>query len=144
MAAFQWQVPACRKVAIVSGLLLAATAVGLIVFYVPPLRRLTGFDFLLRRMPMQRLVHTAVQGLEMYGHDHPKKTLLALLLCFPVHVTTIVSATLAGHAFGLHDAAGLLLGGGAGDRPGGGDPHLPAGGRRDGGLRHPAHPVARA
>lgn len=101
MAGWQWNVPDCRRVAIICGLLLAATAAGLVVFYVPPLRRLTGLDFLLRRMPMQRLVHTVVQGLEMYGHDHPKKTLLALLLCFPVHVTTIVSATLAGHAFGL-------------------------------------------
>ena len=101
MSACQWNVPDCRKVAIISGLVLLATAAGLTVFYVPALRRLTGLDFLLRRMPMQRLVRTAVQGLEMYGHDHPKKTLLALLLCFPVHVTTVVSATLAGNAFGL-------------------------------------------
>ena len=102
MAAMQWQVPACRKVAIISAGLLLITAVGLTVFYVPLLRRLTGFDFVVARLPGQHLWQTVIKGLEMYGHDHPTKTLLSLLLCFPVHVTTILSALMAGHAFGLH------------------------------------------
>jgi len=101
MAAYQWQVPECRKVAIISGGLLALTAVGLTVFYVPPLRRLTGFNFVVARLPGQHLLQTAIKGLEMYGHDRPAKTFVALLLCFPVHMTSIASAMLAGHAFGL-------------------------------------------
>jgi uncharacterized protein (TIRG00374 family) len=101
MAAYQWQTPACRKVAIVSGALLALTAVGLTVFYTPLLRRLTGFDFIVSRLPGQHLLQTAIKGLEMYGHDHPSKTILALILCFPVHMTSIASAMMAGHAFGL-------------------------------------------
>ena len=70
-------------------------------FYIPLLRRRTGFDFFFSGSRVQRQVRNIVQGLEMYGHDRPAKTLLALRLCFPVHMTSIVSAMLAGHAFGL-------------------------------------------
>jgi hypothetical protein len=49
---------------------------------------------------MQRQVHKAVEAMHIYGR-HPKEPLKALLLSFPVHITTILSATLAGMAFDL-------------------------------------------
>lgn len=100
MAALQWHIPRCRQVAIGSGLLLTATAVGLFVFYHRDLRRRTGLDWLLKRMPMQHQVHRAVETMEIYGR-HPWVSIAAVVMTFPVHITTIISATFAGKAFGL-------------------------------------------
>lgn len=100
MAAYQWHIPDCRRVAIASGIILGSVALGSAVFYSKRLRRLTGLDFILRRLPMQRQVTKAVEALEIYRH-RPVPLLLALLLSFPVHITAILSATFAGWAFGL-------------------------------------------
>jgi uncharacterized membrane protein YbhN (UPF0104 family) len=90
----------CRRVALGSGLLLGTTALGLLVFYHRGLRRLTGLEWVLRRLPMQGFVQNAVHSMELYGR-RPGAMFVALLLCFPVHVTTIISATFAGEAFRL-------------------------------------------
>ena len=100
MAAVQYQIPTCRHVAIVSGLLILITVIGLFVFYHPDLRRRSGLDWLLRRLPMQRQVHKAVEAMELYG-ERPWVILGAIAMTFPVHMTTIISATFAGRAFGL-------------------------------------------
>lgn len=100
MAAIQWHIPTCQRVAIISGLLIVLTATGLFVFYHPDWRRKTGLEWLLGRLPMQRQVHKAVEAMELYGH-RPWIALAALVMTFPVHMTTIVSATFAGKAFGL-------------------------------------------
>jgi hypothetical protein len=99
-ALFQWNISACRKVALGSGAICLATVLGLLVFYQPTLRRLSGLDFLLRRLPMQKLVKPAVEAMEIYGR-HPWQILLAVLITLPVHGTVVVSAMLAGFAFGL-------------------------------------------
>jgi uncharacterized membrane protein YbhN (UPF0104 family) len=91
----------CRRVAYASGLLLALTAVGLLVFYHRGLRRLTGLEWVLGRLPMQGFIQNAVHSMELYGR-RPGAMLVALLLCFPVHITTIISATFAGEAFRLN------------------------------------------
>lgn len=100
MAALQFHVRECARVAVASAVLLGIVALGLLVFYHPALHRLTGLDFILKRLPMQRQVHKAVEAMHMYGR-RPKEPLKALLLSFPVHITTILSATLAGMAFDL-------------------------------------------
>jgi hypothetical protein len=100
MASVQWHVPDCRRVAIVCGLLILLTIVGLVVFYHPTWRRLTGLEWLLKKLPMQRHVHHAVEAMELYG-KRPLAAGTALVMTFPVHITTIISATLAGMAFGL-------------------------------------------
>ena len=100
MAAYQWHIPDCRRVAIGSGLILGCVFLGCVVFYSRTLRRLTGLDFILRRLPMQRQVVKAVDAMEIY-RSRPLPALFALLLSFPVHVTSILSATFAGWAFGL-------------------------------------------
>jgi uncharacterized protein (TIRG00374 family) len=100
MAAYQWHIPDCRRVAILSGLLLGCVAVGLLVFYNRTLRRFTGLDFILRKLPMQRQVNKAIDAMEIYRH-RPWPVLVALLLSFPVHATSILSATFAGWAFPL-------------------------------------------
>jgi hypothetical protein len=100
MAAIQWQIPQCRKIAIASAGIVAMVAAGLIVFYVPFLRRNTGLDTILKMLPMQKQVASAVQALEIYG-QRPWLMLGTLVMSFPVHATCVVSAWLAGRAFGL-------------------------------------------
>jgi uncharacterized protein (TIRG00374 family) len=96
----QWSIPACRKVALGSAAICVATTLGLLVFYQPTLRRLSGLDFLLRRLPMQSLVKPAVEAMDIYGR-HPWQILMAVLVTLPVHGAVVISATLAGFAFGL-------------------------------------------
>jgi hypothetical protein len=102
MAAYQWDEPACRQVAIASAAIMMLVAVGLVVFYVPILRRATGLNFILRKLPMQRQVLKAVETMEIYRR-RPWLVLAALVMTFPVHITVIVSAMFAGIALGLTD-----------------------------------------
>jgi uncharacterized protein (TIRG00374 family) len=100
MAAYQWQIPDCRRVAKVAGLILGVSVLGMVVFYIPVLRRATGLNYILKRLPMQTHVHKAVEAMEMYGR-RPLSVVMAFMLAFPVHVAAILSATMAGKALGL-------------------------------------------
>jgi uncharacterized protein (TIRG00374 family) len=91
---------ACGKIAIVSGLIVVGTVVGLWVFYHPKLRRISGLDWMILKLPKQKQVQNAMQTMELYRR-HKWLVLQALVATFPVHVTVVVSAMLAGWAFGL-------------------------------------------
>ncbi len=99
-AAFQWEIPACKKVALGSAFVWVCVLIGLLIFYNPTLHRRSGLDFLLRKLPAQKHVHAAVEAMHLYGR-RPGLALWALLASLPVHATVIISATLAGMAFGL-------------------------------------------
>jgi uncharacterized protein (TIRG00374 family) len=99
-AATQWNVSACRKVALGSGAILGATAVGLFVFYHPTLRKFTGLDFIIKRLPMQKHVQSAIETMEIYRRK-PWMVAWSLMVSLPVHGTVICSAMLAGMAFGI-------------------------------------------
>ena len=75
MAALQWGHPDCRRVALMSAGILA-------------------------RLPMQKQISSAVQTMEIYRR-RPLLVLWTLIVTFPVHITVILSATLAGEAFNL-------------------------------------------
>lgn len=100
MAAYQYHIPACRKVALGCAAILAGVIFTLFIYYNPLLRRITGLDFLLSRLPMQRQVQKAREAMEIYRR-HPLVPLWALIVTFPVHITVTVSAMLAGMAFDL-------------------------------------------
>jgi hypothetical protein len=100
MACFQLQVPECRRIAFLSVLALIATATGLFVFYHPRLRRITGLEFILNKLPMQRHVTHAVEAMHLYGQK-PGIAAGATVMTFPVHITVIISSYFAGQAFGL-------------------------------------------
>lgn len=100
MACFNLESRECRRVAIASGAIMAMVTAGLVVFYVPILRKITGLDFIVKRLPMQKQVQNAVEAMEIYG-KRPGIMLLSLGMSFPVHMTCIVSAIFAGKAFGL-------------------------------------------
>jgi uncharacterized protein (TIRG00374 family) len=91
---------ACGKIALVSALIVFGTIVGAFVFYHPALRRMSGLAWLITRLPKQKQVGNAVKTMEIYGR-HKWLVLQAVLATFPVHVTVVLSAMLAGKAFGL-------------------------------------------
>ena len=90
----------CAQVAIGSGAIIAATAIGLITFYNRTLRKFTGLEFILRRLPMQRQVSKAIETMELY-RKHWLAVVWAVLMTIPVHGTVVLSAMFAGMAFGL-------------------------------------------
>jgi uncharacterized protein (TIRG00374 family) len=100
MAASQWHISECRHVAITCAALILITITGLVVFYHPRWRKATGLDWLMKRLPLQRQVHHAVEAMELYG-KRPAAPFWGMVMTFPIHLTTIVSAILAGMAFGL-------------------------------------------
>lgn len=104
MAAYQWEIPDCRRVAKVAGLLFGGSICGLLVLYVPVLRKFSGLEWVLKKLPMQTHVRKALDAMETYAR-RPGSVLWAFFLAFPVHVSSILSATFAGKAFGLplHD-----------------------------------------
>ena len=91
---------ACGKIALMSGLIVFGTAAGLFVFYHPALRRAFLLDWLISKLPKQKQVNHALETMEIY-RKHKWLVLRALVITFPVHVTVVVSAMLAGKAFGL-------------------------------------------
>jgi uncharacterized membrane protein YbhN (UPF0104 family) len=74
---------------------------GIVVFYVPTLRAMSGLDFIIKKLPMQKQVSKAVETMHIYGR-RPLLVLVALLVSFPVHMIVITAAQFSGIAFGLH------------------------------------------
>jgi len=101
MAALQRHIPRCRQVAIASAAIVAFVVVSLVVFYSPVLRRLSGLEFVINRLPWQRQVRKAIETLHIYG-ERPFLAVGALIVSFPVHMVVITAAQLCGVAFGLH------------------------------------------
>ena len=91
---------ACKHVATACAVILAAFVVGSIFMLSDRVRRATGLDFVLSRLPMQKLISNVQHVGQMYKR-RPMLILLVLLITAPVHLTVIFSAMLAGHAFGL-------------------------------------------
>ncbi len=90
----------CLQVAVGSLVLIMGGGVGLLVLYKPMLRRVTGLDFVTRRLPMQEQLAKAKEAIVLYRRN-PLVCLAALMVTFPVHIAVIISATFAGKAFGL-------------------------------------------
>ena len=91
---------ACLHVAIAALILLGGTLLFLLVAYSPTLRRSLGWNFLRTRLPMREQVEKVVEVMKLY-RQRPVLILWTLLITFPVHAAVVVSAMLAGMAFGL-------------------------------------------
>ena len=101
MAALQRHVPRCRQVALASAGIIVLVIVSMIVFYVPSIRKLSGLDFIISKLPMQKQVGKAIETMHIYG-GRPMLVLAALIISFPVHTIVIIAAQFSGIAFGLH------------------------------------------
>src|SRR5206468_3739313 len=60
----------CAQVAECSLAIILGTATALLIFYTPALRRYSGLDWILRRLPMQRQVRSAIETMEILRR-HP-------------------------------------------------------------------------
>jgi uncharacterized protein (TIRG00374 family) len=90
----------CAEVAIGSLAIILATCTGLFVYYHPLLRKYTGLDFILRKLPMQRQIQKVMEVMEIY-RSRPLLMLCAVIGTLPVHGTVVMSAMLCGMAFDL-------------------------------------------
>jgi len=91
---------ACGQVAVASLAIMLITATSLLVYYTPVLRRYSGLDFIIRKLPMQAQVGKAMHTMELYRR-RPLLILWAVLITLPVHATVVLSAMFAGMAFNL-------------------------------------------
>ena len=73
---------------------------GLLVFYNPTLHRISGLDFVLKKLPMQKHVQSAV-ACDAHVRQTAVSGIVALIVTIPVHASVITSAMFAGMAFGL-------------------------------------------
>src|SRR5439155_3946872 len=92
----------CAQVAVAAAVIVGGTVAALVIFYVPGLRRLTGLDSIVRRLPpkWRERAEKAMHTMELYRR-RPIVALIALLMIFPVHMTVIFSAMCAGMALRL-------------------------------------------
>lgn len=91
---------ACRNVALGAAVILTGTLLAVVVFGYTELRKAIGLDFVLRRLPLQKVVQQAMEVMRLYRR-RPGVVLGSLLATFPVHIIVVISATLSGKAFGL-------------------------------------------
>jgi uncharacterized membrane protein YbhN (UPF0104 family) len=91
---------ACGKIALMSLLIVFASLAGALLIYKPTLRRISGLDWILARLPRQKQVRNAIETLELYAR-HKWLVVKSIVVTFPVHITVVLSAMLAGKAFGL-------------------------------------------
>ena len=97
----------CAQVAIGAAVIIYGTVAGLTFFYVPALRRMTGLDLFIRRLPpvWNKRAHKAIHTMELYRR-RPGLVLGTLLMTFAVHMTVIFSAMCSGMALRLPLTAG--------------------------------------
>ena len=101
-------VRACRSVSLTAILIMCGIAAFLMVGFSARLRSLTRFEKVLTKLPMQRHVQSAVEVMAIY-RQRPRLVLWSMMVTVPVHVTVIVSAMLAGKAFGLPLSSGYYF-----------------------------------
>lgn len=117
MAGYQWLsstdhhdpvARACRRVALGAVAVLLCCVVGLVLLYTPAVRRLlTRNDRFVNSRAYQTL-RKVMHVLHAY-RSQPWLIIWAVLFSMPVHLTTVVSALLAGQAFGLPISAGYYF-----------------------------------
>jgi uncharacterized protein (TIRG00374 family) len=90
----------CGQVALGSAAIIGVTVLGLVLLYNRTLRRISGLDFILKRLPMQTQVQKALDTMDLYRR-HWLAVVVAILMTLPVHGAVVLSATFAGMAFGL-------------------------------------------
>jgi hypothetical protein len=91
---------ACRRVALGSAAIIAGVMFTLAVLGRSELRKRLGLEWVLSKLPMQKHVQHAVEVMRIY-RSRPGLVLWALVVTFPVHITVVASAMLAGRAFNL-------------------------------------------
>lgn len=116
MAAYLWFVSdktsptafICSYVALGCATIVVGSAVGGIVLGSSRVRKALGLDFLMNRLPMQHHLDKVREAGRIYKASW-LSVLWWVLLTIPVHLTVVISALLAGKAFGLSIATGYYF-----------------------------------
>jgi len=101
-------VRACGYVAIMGGVILAGTALSLLVAFSPWVKGLLRSERILSRLPMRAQFESALEVMAIYG-KRPGLILWAMAITVPVHLNVVVAALLAGKSFGLPLTSGYYF-----------------------------------
>jgi glycosyltransferase 2 family protein len=93
-------VQACGKVALVGAIVLAGTALALLVAFQPSVKGMLQSERVLSRLPMRAQIEGAFEVMGIY-RQRLGLILFAMVLTVPVHLNVVVSALLAGKAMDL-------------------------------------------
>lgn len=99
---------ACGYVAAAAGIVLLGMSVFLLAAFSPLAKRFLQSEKVLSRLPMRKHVESAYEVMAIY-RQRPMLILWAMFITVPVHITVIVSALLAGRAFGLPLTSGYYF-----------------------------------
>jgi uncharacterized protein (TIRG00374 family) len=90
----------CLQVAIGAVVLLSGVLAFSVFVYWRGLRQAIRLDAIVSRFPMQNQLQKIIDVVRIY-RQRPMLILVAVLITFPVHITVVISAMLAGMAFQL-------------------------------------------
>jgi uncharacterized protein (TIRG00374 family) len=99
---------ACKSVALGAAAIIACCVLGLAVLYMPFVRKLISRNDRFARSKAYQQMRKVMHVLHVY-RSQPGLILGAILMTFPVHLQTVVSAMLAGQAFGLKISSGYYF-----------------------------------
>lgn len=99
---------ACRRVALGAAAILACCVIGLALLYMPFVRKLVSRSDRFVRSKAYQQMRKVMHVLHAY-RSQPGLIFGAIAMTFPVHLQTVVSAMLAGQAFGLNVSPGYYF-----------------------------------
>ncbi len=98
----------CRQVALSAAAILGASGAVFFIILHPAVGKRLRLDRLFARLPMQKQVQKALEVMEIY-RKQPGLIFWSLVITLPVHITVVLSAMLAGKAFGLPISPGYYF-----------------------------------
>lgn len=103
--------PRARHVTIAIWALAGMITVAALIYFTPQLRRATGLNWLLGRVP-GRVVRNFLESIDnaavAYG-DHKRHVATAILISIVAHVCLIMGTALGGYALGIRHPPGFML-----------------------------------
>lgn len=90
----------CAHVAIFAATVIVGCAVGSALLFTPAVRRWIGLHRLMGNSPVYAKLQNIMRIMQIY-RQRPGLVLWAIVITLPVHAAVVVSAMLAGRAFGL-------------------------------------------
>lgn len=101
--------PVVRKITVLMWAGLMGVLLFTWVYSHPVLRRKTGFDWLMKRMPGGAMLRNLDSAAVAYG-QHKGALAGAVLMSMPIHLLVALSIATAGYALGITQPMGYLLG----------------------------------
>lgn len=101
-------VRACGYVAVMGIVILVGTSLGLVVAFLPWVRRLGRSEMLLSRLPMRAQIEGVFDVMSIY-QKRPGLILWAMAVTVPVHLNVVLAALIAGRSLGLPLTSGYYF-----------------------------------